>query len=214
MEDFINGNGFYTIYNAKEFFNVYDFNFEDFADWVKRFITPRFNYVCKSITYTIYFEYYNTGNLILFPTSANLNQIIDSNISINMSNVFSVLDLDSYFKTTSFGTEMYYTEFYNICKKAENIEEKINNYRKGGIQKYRLFTDTFSSNYKKLKKEYDKYFEGTVELTEVQIVNMYNNETLENPLWNKTIYKLWVNLRQRINNATFKNFTIKDQIIL
>lgn len=212
MEDFINDNGFYTIYDAKEFFSVYDFNFEDFADWVKRFITPRFNYVCKSITYTIYFEYYNTGDLVLFPTSAILNQIVDSNISINMSNVFSVLDLDSYFKTTYFETEMYYAEFYNICKKAENIEEIINNYRKEGIQKYSLFTGTF--NYKRLKKEYDKYFEGTLELTEAQIVNMYNNETLENPLWNETIYKLWGNLKQWINNATFKNFTTKDQIIL
>lgn len=203
MEDFINDNGFYTIYDAKEFFSVYDFNFEAFADWVKRFITPRFNYICKSITYTIYFEYYNTGNLVLFPTSANLKQIIDSNILINRSNVFSVLDLDSYFKTTYFETEMYYAEFYNICKKAENIKEKINNYRKEGLQKYTLFIDASSSNYKKIKKEYDKYFKGTVELTDEQIVNMYNNETLENPLWNKTIYKLWVNLKQWINNATF-----------
>lgn len=202
----IDEKGYFIIYNAKNYFEDFKSNFEVFADWVKRFIAPRFNYVCKSITYTIYFDYFNTGDLVLFPTSANLNQIVDGNTSMNMTNVFSVLDLDSYFKTTYFETEMYYAEFYNICKKAENTKEKMDNYRKEGIQKYDLFIDAFQSDYKKLEKEYNKYFDGIIKLTDEQIIDMYDNETLENPLWNRTINKLWDDLKQWINNATFKNF--------
>lgn len=206
MKNIIDEKGYFNIYRAENSPDNYELNFDEFIEWVKNYILPKFDYINGSITYFIYFAYDRENDgVILFPSfDSDYDTVVGNRIKpCRGAPVFSTFYPEKIFYE-NYGTSYYknyYSTFNGICRSAKGIKEKLSCYRNNGALKYQSLdkNKTLLNTYKTVNKLYEDFLHGRVELSNEQIQNMYDSETLDNIAWRIGMETLYNEMKKELN---------------